>query len=210
MESARRQNSSVVERVLEYCRVCMSWRALKVSLFVVALGVGLYLVLMPFLPGVKFDIGRKLDWGDADLGVEGESTDEMPADNRLVIPSIGVDVEIVEGSGEEALNRGVWHRPGTGDPLVGGNFVVTGHRFRYLPPNNTTFYHLDRLEVGDGIVVYWEGEQYDYVVDEIFVVNPDDVEIEAVTVEYQLTLYTCTPLWTAQQRLVVVGVPANL
>ena len=37
----------------------------------------------------------------------------------------------------------------------------------------------------------------------MFVVDPTQIEIEAPTDDPILTLYTCTPVWTAAQRLIV-------
>jgi sortase A len=148
-----------------------------------------------------------LDFG-VSSGLEStQKTDESGVftKNELNIPVIGLKAPIVEGETEAALNRGAWRRPETSTPEDGGNTVITGHRFQFLPPNNVTFYHLDKLRVGDEIFVYWNGMQYDYIVRETFVVKPDQTEIENQTQSSQLTLYTCTPLWTAQKRLVIVA-----
>lgn len=171
-----------------------------------------FLILYPFLPQAEFyikqlsmdedDFGRLLHWEERSRRSDG---DEMPDENMLRIDSIGILVEIVDGADESALDRGAWRRPDTSTPDMGGNTVITGHRFKYLPPRNLTFYHLDKLEEGDEVIVYWKGIEYDYKVGEIFEVHPDRVDIEENTGDSRLTLYTCTPLWTAAKRLVVVA-----
>ncbi|MEA3356907.1 MAG: class E sortase, partial [Patescibacteria group bacterium] len=135
--------------------------------------------------------------------------EKIPEENWLVIPCIGVDALIAEGETGDALDRGVWHRPRTGSPDSGGNMVLTAHRFKYLPPNNLTFYHLDKIRKSDKVIVYWNEIEYDYVVTEVFIVDPDRVDIEDESVSPVLTLYTCTPLWTADQRLVVIAEPVE-
>jgi len=127
--------------------------------------------------------------------------------NKLIIPKIGVDIDISEGNEEWALQYGAWHRPSTGDPVNGGNMVLTGHRFRYLPPNNTTFYHLDKLEDGDVMTIMWDNQRYDYIIEKTFVVEKTAIEIESQEEDGILTLYTCTPLWSSSKRLVVKAVP---
>lgn len=188
-------------------------RFLKKAFLIIVLVVGLYLVLMPILPQIFYyfrQIGgyevydRHLT--DTSFTLSDASTDEKPG-NWVIIPKIGVETPIIEGETEDALDEGAWHRPDTGSPDRGGNTVITGHRFKYLPPNNLTFYHLDKLEKGDQIIVSWEGIEYYYVTSEVFVVEPDRVDIEADTAQPRLTLYTCTPLWTAEKRLVVVAEP---
>lgn len=126
----------------------------------------------------------------------------IPEENVLVIPQIGVDSVIVEGMGPESLDQGLWRRPQSSTPDKGGNTVITGHRFMYSS-GPKTFYNLDEIKPGDKFFMYWEGKEYDYEVMDVFTVEPNQTEIENDTQEPVLTLYTCTPLWTATQRLVV-------
>ncbi len=122
--------------------------------------------------------------------------------NRLTIPKIGVDADILEGADESTLDKGIWRRPNTSTPERGGNTVVVAHRFKYLSGGNT-FFHLDKVAAGDEIDVRWDGKEYRYQVTGTEVVSIHQVSIENPTDTPQLTLYTCTPLWTSKQRLVV-------
>lgn len=183
--------------------------------------VCLYLVLMPFLPLIPYFIREMMgenvyvplqtliDGTGRTVEEREQSEESIPSENTVVIPAVGIEVNIIEGSTDSALDHGAWRRPGTGDPENGGNMVVTGHRFKYLPPSNLTFYNLDKVVVGDYIIVYWNGKRYDYQVDRIRVVTPDTIEVESSTDKPQLTLYTCTPLWTAKMRLVIVALPVE-
>lgn len=194
------------------------FRVLKIIIIVVIL-VGVGILVYPLLPALKYKImppealypyETKLINTNLNLGKLPEVKDvkRIPADNRLVIPKIGVDVAIVEGINEEAaLLKGTWRNPITSDPAKGGNTVISGHRFRYRPPNNTTFYLLDKLSVGDPFIIYWQGVEYDYIVAEKKIVAPTALEILNNTAEPQVTLFTCTPLFTTKQRLVVIGEP---
>lgn len=102
------------------------------------------------------------------------------------------------------MRIGSWHIPGTSSPDKGGNTVIAGHRYTYS--GSGIFYHLDKVRVGDPIYIYWQHKRYSYTVKSIHVVAPTDVAIEAPTKRAQLTLYTCTPMWTFSHRLVVVAV----
>lgn len=126
----------------------------------------------------------------------------IPEENTLVIPDIDVNAAIVEGETSKALELGIWHRPKTSTPDKGGNTVLAGHRFLYTS-GPRTFYHLDKLSVGDRVVVYWHKVRYEYIVDSVVVASPLAIEIEQPTSQPTLTLYTCTPLFTVDKRLVV-------
>ncbi len=130
----------------------------------------------------------------------------IPTENRLVIPSIGVDMPILEGSDQSVLNRGgIWRIPKTSDPLKGGNMVLSGHRWMYLPPSSRTLYLLDKVKDGEPIIVYWRGQEYDYRIVRHEVVAPNRVDILDPTPQPRLTIFTCTPLFSTKYRLVVYG-----
>jgi LPXTG-site transpeptidase (sortase) family protein len=133
--------------------------------------------------------------------------DEIPEVNTLVIPKINVNIGIVEGETLLALKDGAWRHPTSGKPGEGGNTVISGHRFRFLPPNNRTFYFLDKLEKGDDIIVYWEGVERLYQVEDIYEVLPNHTSILYKGDEEKLTIYTCTPLFTQSRRLIVEALP---
>lgn len=138
-------------------------------------------------------------------GLKKDTVNQVPQDNRLMIQKIGLNVPINEGQNISALNTGSWRRPNTSSPNKDGNTVIVGHRFTYR--GNDMFYHLDKVKQGDNIRIWWEGKKYDYTVRAISEVGPEKTEVEAPTEIKQLTLYTCTPLWSAKNRLVVVAKP---
>lgn len=141
-----------------------------------------------------------------DLGTKENSSTEVPVGNRLVIPKIGVDAEILEGNSEDVMliKEGVWREPFGTDPSQIGNMILAGHRFQYLPPNTKTLYNLDQIQVGDKFLVYWEGKDYAYEVHSVFEVLPHQTEIrDASEIPNEITIYTCTPIFTSEKRLVV-------
>lgn len=127
----------------------------------------------------------------------------IPQDNRMIIPKIALDQHIFEGKSPKTVNKGIWAKPNGSTPPKGGNTILVGHRFTYDGP--ASFYSLDKVAVGDAIVVYWQGKEYDYKVTTTKVVPPSAIEIENPTKTNQLTIYTCTPLWSAKNRLVVIA-----
>jgi sortase A len=122
----------------------------------------------------------------------------------LLIPSIGLSEEVYEGISEITLNEGVWIKPNGALPSdLNGNVILSGHRFGYMSEAQRVFYNLDKVKVGDAVGVIWDGTDYTYRVEEVIEVLPEDVWVEEQSVEKRLTLYTCTPLWTSERRLVV-------
>lgn len=176
--------------------------------------MGLYILVSPYLPALDYKI-HKGNYAVPAYVQAAQSTstttgiNNIPTDNRLAIPKIGVDTPIYEGPTVATLNKGVWHRPRTPTPLENGNTVIAGHRFGYNPSVKPSFYNLDKLVIGDPIIVAWDKKLVSYKVTEVKIVSPEHTEIEANTPDKRLTLYTCTPLWTSKNRLVVIAKPVG-
>lgn len=177
-------------------------------IFLLFAGVAALIILLyPWVPEVQYQISwiERVQKPPTETGSASDS-DEI---NRLIIPKIGVDTAIIEGKNESALNQGAWRIPSSSTPDQGSNTVITGHRFRYLPPNNTTFYLLDKLKAGDEIMVVWKRKSYSYAVSEMRVVESTETSIQDQTKDSRLTLFTCTPLFSTAKRLVVVARPVE-
>lgn len=191
------------------------------ALFGFAMILGVVLMGYPFLPLVTYVIAppktphfpyasrlEQLPAPSERFDPEREQSQKpRPQGNRLVIPKIGVDIAVVEGSDENALLHGAWRIPGTSETPTKGNMVLSAHRFRYRPPSSETFYLLNKVTAGDLVLLYWENEEFDYRVTETKEVTPDAVSILNRTTKPILTLFTCTPLFSTARRLVVIGEP---
>ena len=176
-------------------------------LTIILLVIVAYILLAPLLPQISFWVRSKVEPVRTTPITQDASPvkhEDIPADNTLVIPSMYLRETVHEGPYEDTLSKGVWHRPHTSTPDQGGNTVFAGHRFTYH--GAAVFYNLDKVSVGDLITLYWNGEKYEYRVYDIQEVSPNAVEIEKNTETPMLTLYTCTPLWTVQKRLVIQAV----
>lgn len=119
---------------------------------------------------------------------------------RIRIPTISVDVVVVEGTTASALRAGAGHYPQTPLPCEAGNVAIAGHRTTYGRP----FHDLDRLRVGDRITLVTPVGECTYVVHRPpFVTQPTDVGVIEATPQSMLTLTTCHPKGSAKQRLIV-------
>lgn len=175
--------------------------------------IGLAYPFTPFLQQVVRDVtgqGTKAELPAPDALPASEADPgqaDGPAEgaNRVIIPKIGVDIEVFEGD-IRALNKGAWRMPQTSTPDKGGNTVITAHRFKYTS-GPRTFALIDRLTVGDEITVIWNSQQYKYRIRETRVIEPTAVEILDPTPNAQLTLFTCHPMFSTKQRFLVVADP---
>jgi sortase A len=121
---------------------------------------------------------------------------------QIRIPHIGVDKIVVQGISREDLRKGPGHYPDTPLPGQKGNAAIAGHRTTYGAP----FGDLDQVENGDRIFVRTVQGNFTYVVyDARHVVSPTDVSVLDPDPNRPgvLTLTTCTPKFSAAQRLVV-------
>lgn len=194
--------------------VTMKLRTFNNLLSFVVVGLGIYIAITPFLPQIQFalrdtspDVSAPYA-GELAKETGSHTTAETPKENRLVIPSIQLNEPILESNSIGVINQGgTWRRPNSSTPSDGSNTVIVGHR--YYGSNVSTFYHLDKVLVGQKLAVYWDGQERLYEVTESKVVDPSAVEIEAPSEDKRLTIYTCTPIWTAKNRLVIIAKPVG-
>ena len=122
------------------------------------------------------------------------------------VPSL--DEHIVQ----EKLKGGVVHYPIPGASSVPGqkgNTVILGHSSNDVFDDGAykfVFVQLDKMEKGDTFYLNYNGTRYTYTVTEKKIILPTEVGSLVVTTDKPLaTLVTCTPVGTAQKRLVVMA-----
>ncbi len=117
----------------------------------------------------------------------------------LRVPKIDLEVPVLEGTDEPALNRGVGHISGTPRPGEPGNVGIAGHRDGF-------FRGLKDVAAGDLIEVETHSERLSYRIRSLTIVTPESIEVLDPTVEPTLTLVTCYPFYyagSAPQRFIV-------
>lgn len=187
----------------------LPYRRLNSYLFVGIFVVNLYTAGIPLQRSVELWFKKRFSSASGRLDILVSSPEvttgrvSSPDGKRLIIPEILLDEQIHEGTSPQTVHRGVWRRPASSSPDKGSNTVLTGHRFTYT--GASVFYNLDKVEVGQRLAVYWDNDRYVYQVTEKKIVAPEQIEIEAPTKDDRLTIYTCTPLLTARNRLVIVA-----
>lgn len=118
----------------------------------------------------------------------------------LRIPSVDIDVAVLQGDREREFKRGAGHYPGSFFPGQGGNILLAAHRTSY-------FRNFEYLEIGAEVYVETTYGNFVYRVDELRITEGDDQSIANDTPQEQLTMYTCYPFiyfGNAPQRFVVI------
>lgn len=119
---------------------------------------------------------------------------------RIVIPSLKISAIILEGVQPKTLQSAVGHMPGTPLPGESGNVELAAHR-------DTFFRGLRNVQKGDSITLSTlSGATYDYRVDSLVVVSPNDMDILTASPGPGLNLITCYPfnfIGAAPKRFVV-------
>lgn len=147
----------------------------------------------------------------------------LPPDRRIIIPEIWVQSPIVnvdenaeskmqEWEFTDDLKKWVVHYPTTPNPGINGNMMLFGHSSNYRwikSAYNTIFSKLPALSEGSEIIVIWDGKEYKYKVHTKEEVKPHDVpSVYAryhTTTKQLITLMTCYPVWTRDERMMVVA-----
>ncbi|MCL5746067.1 MAG: class D sortase [Acidobacteria bacterium] len=124
---------------------------------------------------------------------------------RLEIPRLLLSMVVIEGTDKIALRRAVGHIPGTALPGQPGNVGVAGHRDTFFRP-------LKDLRIKDEIQFSTLKGNFDYEVESLKVVEPDNIGVLAPSGENVLTMVTCYPFdyvgsapkrWIVRARQVV-------
>lgn len=117
----------------------------------------------------------------------------------LRVPKIDLEVPVLEGTDELALNRGVGHIASTPRPGEPGNVGIAGHRDGF-------FRGLKDVSAGDAIEIETLRGRRRYTIEAISIVSPERIDVLAPTAAATLTLVTCYPFYfvgNAPQRFIV-------
>ena len=149
-----------------------------------------------------------------------EAKAAVPEDKRLwlTVPKMArvEDLPVLTGpAGDEAaLAQSALHVAGTGLPWQEeANVYIAGHRIGFEgEASHLVFYDLDALRKGDEVILTdADGTRYTYRVFSSFVVDPSDYYVTEPTPGRNIvSLQTCTPISTFEERLVVQAELANV
>ncbi len=167
----------------------------QIILILAVLGIlaGLYILYQVYSPEIKY----RIDKPDEKAVIEQIEKQEVYTANKLVIPSIGVDMII--GTDKSNLDSGGWVQRFDSNDLPN---LIAIHRFGWstLSPDQKmkqTLYHVDKLKEGDNVYIIWNGEKYEYKVDSI-IDSDNNPSLSGKTI-----IYTCK-FMSSKQRIFVI------
>ena len=118
---------------------------------------------------------------------------------RIEVPRLNLTAIVREGVDSKTLRRAVGHIPSTALPGMPGNVGMAGHR-------DTFFRGLRDIKKDDRITVETLHGNYEYLVESIRIVRPNDVSVLKTAGGPSLTLVTCFPfnyVGSAPNRFIV-------
>jgi sortase A len=119
---------------------------------------------------------------------------------RILIPRVGADYVVVNGTDTDDLISGPGVYKETNFPGIPGTTAIAGHRTTYLAP----FREINFLKPGNHILLNMPYAHFTYTVTGQRVVWPNDVQAAVTQVGYsRLVLSACTPVFSAEKRLLV-------
>ncbi|MBU4556956.1 MAG: class D sortase [Actinobacteria bacterium] len=119
----------------------------------------------------------------------------------LSFPTLGQTFDVIEGTGDEELKRGVGHMLDTAMPGEPDNCVISGHR-------DTVFSDLGKLDRGDQIILQTAAGTFAYEIGQIRIVDKDDLTVVVPADHAVLSISTCYPfnyVGSAPKRYVLVA-----
>jgi LPXTG-site transpeptidase (sortase) family protein len=125
--------------------------------------------------------------------------------NRIQVPSVSIDLPVVQGDGVDAPLGKATHYPGTGWPGGGTNVYLYGHARQGM------FIGLWDVKVGAQVVVHLvDGTQRLYEVTSVLPRVPwNALQYVNPTPTEQLTLQTCTSYQNTAPRFIVIAEPSQ-
>jgi len=146
------------------------------------------------LPDIRLWSIRRIKGYEASLRVN-----VPPPLGVLDVPTLRLQVPILEGTDDVTLDRGVGHIRGTAALGEPGNIGVAGHRDGF-------FRVLKDIHLGDAIDLHSQSGTSHYLVDGIQIVPPTNISVLEARGKPSLTLVTCYPFYfvgSAPSRYIV-------
>jgi sortase A len=130
---------------------------------------------------------------------------DAPVLGVLHAPSLALEVPVYDSDSELNMDRGAGIIDGMAYPHELGHIGIAGHRDGY-------FRALKDLQLGDRLVLETLHGTKEFIVDDLRVIEPTELDYLQETVDQRLTIVTCYPFYfagSAPQRYLVRATPSS-
>ncbi|MEG1448543.1 MAG: sortase [Oscillospiraceae bacterium] len=125
----------------------------------------------------------------------------------LKIPSIEVETKVLKGTSDANLKKAVALYENSDIPEKGNrNVCIAGHRDIY----GAEFYNIDKIKEGDRFYLFRGNKVFVYNYIETVIVEKDNWDMLSRQGKSLITLTSCHPLRTSQQRIIATGVLSEI
>ena len=125
---------------------------------------------------------------------------------RIIVPRMGLNMVVVNGTDEESLKKGPGHYLDSGLPGQGQLVYIAGHRTTYLAP----FARIDQLHKGDRVTVVMPYATFVYRISGYRIVPADDLSVLRSHGHEVLELQACHPRFFATHRFIAFALPVEV
>ena len=194
-------------------------RNYSVVVGIVLIIISLVIPVSTFAPVFKAEVNYQINQKNNEI-INGELAESIPIDPEfsIVIPKINANTKVIKNVDpfdskiyQQALTQGVAHAKNTATPDQFGNTFIFAHSAgNWYQANqfNAVFYLLNKLEIGDEIIVYYQAKKYNYTVNQNKFIKGSELNyMESKVGQKQLTLMTCWPPGTTLKRLIIIATP---
>jgi len=118
---------------------------------------------------------------------------------EILVPRLRLSAIVVQGDSAANLRRAVGHISKSALPGQWGNVALAGHRDTFFRP-------LRNIRLGDEVQFTTALHSFQYVVESIEIVAPNDIQVLEPSTGHELTLVTCFPFYfvgPAPKRFIV-------
>ncbi len=125
---------------------------------------------------------------------------------RIIVPRMGLDMVVVNGTDEATLKKGPGRYLGSALPGQGRLVYIAGHRTTYLAP----FSKIDQLHKGDRVTIAMPYATFVYRVSGFRIVPANDLSVLRSPGHELLELQACHPRFFATHRFIAFALPVKV
>ena len=160
----------------------------------------------PRLTRQELSVAREERLVAADAARERRDAHVGQAIGRIIVPRMGLNMVVVNGTDHETLKKGPGRYLGSAMPGQGRLVYIAGHRTTYLAP----FSNIDQLHRGDKVTLVMPYATFVYRISGYRIVPANDLAVLRSHGHEVLELQACHPRFFATHRFIAYALPVKV